>query len=184
MGTVPAPAGDRLNALARRTGELLLRYGLVLVFLGGAVRHLTGLGEETLFTLVANHPLLSATVLGLGRHDLAVVVGVVELVLAVLIALRPVSPRACALGSALAVGLFALNLTFLATTPGVWLRAPAPSDLGESLLKDAVLLGAALWSLAEAVTATHAACRSHRPAPAPTPPPGPSGGEPIREGAP
>jgi hypothetical protein len=170
METQPAPGGDRLNTLARRTGEVLLRYGLVLALLGSAARHLTGQGEETLFTQAVNHPLLAGAAEGLGGHLLAGLVGGVELAVAVLIALRPASPRACALGSGLAVGLFALNLSFLATTPGTWLRAPAPSETGESLLKDAVLLGAALWSLAEGVAATHAACRSHRCA-VPTAPP-------------
>ena len=59
-------------------------------------------------------------------------------------------------GSALAVGMFATTLSFLATTPGVWEPSlggfPALSAVpGQFLLKDVVLLGAALWTLGEAL---------------------------------
>jgi Protein of unknown function, DUF417 len=79
-----------------------------------------------------------------------------EAAIAVLIALRPVSARASALGSALAAGMFATTLSFLLTTPGVWVPLlggfPALSAVpGQFLLKDVVLLGAALWSLGESL---------------------------------
>jgi uncharacterized membrane protein YkgB len=48
------------------------------------------------------------------------VLGVVEVAIAVLIAARPLSPRACAVGSALAILMFLTTLSFLITTPGVW----------------------------------------------------------------
>ena len=73
----------------------------------------------------------------LARYGLAVVglmsvrgfsavLGVVEVAIALLIAARPFWPRASALGSALAVGMFLTTLSFLVTTPGVW----EPSDGG------------------------------------------------------
>ena len=78
----------------------------------------------------------------------------VEVAVAVLIAARPPSPRASALGSAPAVGMFLTTLSFLATTPGVWEPSaggfPALSALpGQFLIKDLALLGIALWSLGE-----------------------------------
>jgi len=45
--------------------------------------------------------------------------GMMEMVAALLIALRPVWPRVSAAGSALAVVLFVGTLSFLFTTPGV-----------------------------------------------------------------
>jgi hypothetical protein len=44
--------------------------------------------------------------------------GVVEIAIGVLIALRPVWPAGSALGSGLAVGMFLTTLSFLVTTPG------------------------------------------------------------------
>ena len=75
-------------------------------------------------------------------------------VLALLIAARPFAPRASALGSALAVGMFLTTLTFIVTTPGVWEPSaggfPALSGKpGQFLIKDLPLLGIALWSFGE-----------------------------------
>lgn len=82
--------------------------------------------------------------------------GVAEVAIAALIALRPLAARASAVGGALAVGMFATTLSFLATTPGVWEPTlggfPAISAVpGQFLLKDVVLLGAAIWTLGEAL---------------------------------
>jgi reactive chlorine resistance protein C len=80
--------------------------------------------------------------------------GVVEIAIGVLIALRPVWPAGSALGSGLAVGIFLTTLSFLVTTPG-WKPSlggfPAVSAMpGQFVLKDIVLLGAALWTTGEA----------------------------------
>jgi uncharacterized membrane protein YkgB len=80
--------------------------------------------------------------------------GVVEISAAVMIALRPVSAKISALGSATAVMMFLTTLTFLFTLPG-WEPSlggfPALSGSGGFLLKDVILLGAAVWSLGEAL---------------------------------
>jgi hypothetical protein len=46
--------------------------------------------------------------------------GVIEVAIGILIAARPFSARASALGSALAVGMFLTTLSLFLTTPGVW----------------------------------------------------------------
>ena len=83
--------------------------------------------------------------------------GAVEIAVAVMIVLRPVSPRIAAVGSGMAVMMFLTTLSFLLSTPG-WEASlggfPALSVVpGQFLLKDVVLLGAAVWSLGEALTA-------------------------------
>jgi uncharacterized membrane protein YkgB len=90
-------------------------------------------------------------------RQFSVGLGVVEVAIALLIAARRWSPKASAIGSALAVLMFLTTLSFLFSTPG-WepsLGFPALSALpGQFLLKDVVLLGAALWSLGEALIST------------------------------
>lgn len=80
-----------------------------------------------------------------GGSDL---IGVVEIAIALLIALRHVAPRLSAFGSLGAVFALVNTLSFLFTTPHL---DPQSSDAG-FLLKDLTLLGAALWSAAEAFT--------------------------------
>jgi uncharacterized membrane protein YkgB len=93
--------------------------------------------------------------LGVRAHERPGLLGLVEVAIAILIATRPFAPRASALGSALAVGMFLTTLSFLVTTPGVWEPSlggfPALSALpGQFLIKDLALLGISLWSLGEA----------------------------------
>jgi len=85
-------------------------------------------------------------------------IGLAELVIAGLIAARPVSPSLSAIGSAFAVGMFATTLSFIVSTPGVFEASaggfPALSVVpGQFLLKDTVLLAAAVASFAEAFSA-------------------------------
>lgn len=66
-------------------------------------------------------------------------------------------PRVSALGSIAAVGMFATTLSFLGATPGMWAQVDGivvPSMTGAFLLKDVLLLGAALWSAGESLRAS------------------------------
>ena len=69
--------------------------------------------------------------------------------------MRPWSAIACVLGSLMATATFVITLTFLFSTParsqglgGFPALSVAP---GQFILKDAVLLGASIWSLGEAL---------------------------------
>src|SRR5207245_10542621 len=80
--------------------------------------------------------------------------GIVEIAIAGLIALRPLSPKLSSIGSASAVLMFLTTLSFLFSTPG-WEPSlggfPALSALpGQFLLKDVILLGAAVSTFGEA----------------------------------
>ncbi len=77
-----------------------------------------------------------------------------------MIASRAFSPKLSALGSMGAIVMLAITLTLIVTTPGVWQEGygfPFPSPMpGQFLLKDIILLGAAMWSAGEAWrAATH-----------------------------
>jgi uncharacterized membrane protein YkgB len=93
------------------------------------------------------------------------VFGTAEIIAALLIALRPIWPRVSAAGSAFGVMLFAATLSFLFTTPGVTAAGgfPVLSVLpGQFLLKDIVLIGAALWTLGDSLGAARAPARPCR----------------------
>src|SRR4051794_23757654 len=145
---------DRMNLQA--VGGAVIRYGLVGVIGWIGLMKFTRVEAKAIRPLVEHSPLMSWASTALGVRPFSNLVGVAEVTIAVLIAMRPVAARASALGGALAVGMFATTLSFLLTTPGAWERAlggfPAISVLpGQFLLKDVVLLGAALWSLGESL---------------------------------
>ena len=136
-------------------GRELARYGLVVVVGWIGLMKFTAYEAEGIRLYVANSPVMSWVYGFMSVRGFSAVLGVVEVAVAVLMAARPFSPRASALGSALAVGMFLTTLSFLATTPGVWEPSaggfPALSGKpGQFLIKDLVLLGISLWSLGEA----------------------------------
>ena len=145
--------GDRLKSI----GMHIARYGLaiVLLWIGGMM--FTAYQAEGIRPLVANSPLMSWVYRVMSAGGFSSLLGVVEIAIGVLIALRPVWPMGSAVGSGLAAGMFLTTLSFLVTTPG-WEPSlggfPALSAMpGQSLLKDVVLLGAALSSAGEALEA-------------------------------
>jgi len=136
-------------------GRELARYGLVVVVAWIGLMKFTAYEAEGISGYVANSPLMSWVYGFMNHRGFSAVLGVVEVTIALLIAARPFSPRASALGSALAVGMFLATLSFLVTTPGVWAADaggfPALSGFpGQFLIKDLALLGISLWSLGEA----------------------------------
>src|SRR3954465_15965016 len=80
----------------------------------------TGYEAEGIRPFVANSPLMSWVYGLMSVRGFSALLGVVEVAIAILIATRPLSARASALGSALAVESFLTTLSFLVTTPGVW----------------------------------------------------------------
>ena len=136
-------------------GRELARYGLVVVVAWIGLMKFTAYEAEGIRLYVANSPLMSWVYGPMSVRGFSAVLGVVEVAVALLIAARPLSPRACALGSVLAVGMFLTTLSFLVTTPGVWEPSlggfPAlPAMPGQFLIKDLTLLGISLWTLGEA----------------------------------
>ena len=144
-----------MSSQVEAVGRELARYGLVVVVGWIGLMKFTAYEAEGIRLYVANSPLMSWVYGFMSHRGFSAVLGVVEVTIALLIAARPFSPRASALGSALAVGMFLATLSFLVTTPGVWApeagAVPALAGApGQFLIKDLALLGISLWSLGEA----------------------------------
>jgi len=146
-------ARDRANSL-QAIGALLLRYGLVLVIGWIGAMKFTAYEAAGIQPLVASSPLMRWLYQSLSVQAVSTLLGFVEITIAVLIAMRPVAAKVSALGSALAVLMFLTTLSFLVSLPG-WESTlggfPALSGSGGFLLKDVMLLAAAVWSLGEAL---------------------------------
>ena len=140
-------------------GALIIRYGLVIILLWVGALKFTAYEAEAIQGLVANSPLMS-WMLGISTvQGIAMLIGTVEIVLGLLIATRPFAPQISAIGSIGAIIMFLITLTFVLTTPGVWQPGygfPFPSPMpGQFLLKDLMLLGAAIWTAGEALRAAN-----------------------------
>ena len=137
-----------------KLGAFFIRYGLVLVLGWIGAMKFTTYEAEGIKALVQTSPLMSWMYKLLSLQATSNVIGVAELTAAALIAIRPLSSKLSAIGSVLAVFTFLTTLTFLFSLPG-WEKSlggfPALSGSGGFLLKDAVLLGAAFFTLGDSL---------------------------------
>ncbi len=145
-----------VGQVLENTGFPTIRYGLALNLLSIGRLKFESYEVENIRPLVTASPLFSRLLTELGEQKLARVIGATEMITGSLIAARPFAPRASALGSLGAAGIFATTLSFLATTPEAWQekrREPKLSLAGQFLVKDIVLLGASLLTAAESLQA-------------------------------
>lgn len=92
-----------------------------------------------------------------GTYRFAHGLGSVIVALGLMIALHPWLPRVSALGSFLVVGMSLTTLSFLITTPECWVPPlggpehgfPLLSGAGRLVVKDAIMLGAAMVTMAD-----------------------------------
>ncbi|WP_134090292.1 YkgB family protein [Olivibacter sp. XZL3] len=139
----------KLNAF----GIVVSRYGLALIILIFGVFKFTNFEAEAIQPLVANSPLMSWLYQLTDLRGASALIGIAEIALAVMIALRAWFPTISALGSLGAILMFITSLSFLISTPGMWTimeGLPVPTD-GGFVMKDIVLLGVSIWTAGEAL---------------------------------
>jgi uncharacterized membrane protein YkgB len=137
-------------------GVSITRYGLVVVLLLIGFLKFTAAEAEGIQPLVAHSPLMSWMYVILSVQGVSNLIGTIEIALAVLLALRPVSAKASFVGSLGSIVTFLLTTSFLLSTPGAVQLShglPVLGDAGQFLIKDVVLLGASFWTAAEALAA-------------------------------
>jgi reactive chlorine resistance protein C len=146
-------AGESVVAI-EYLGKAIVRWGLVVVLAWIGGMKFTAYEAMGIQPLVAHSPIVGWMYDFLSVRSFSTMLGFIEIGTAVLVSLRFISPMASAIGSVLAMGLFATTLSFLISTPG-WeptLGFPALSALpGQFLLKDIVLFGGAVWCLGESL---------------------------------
>ena len=165
-----------------RVGMGLLRLGLIIVlcWIGGL--KFADYEAEGIVPLVANSPLMSffyhypapeyhqymnkeGEVIPAhqqwhksnGTYAFSHVLGLVIILIGVLIAAYPILPQVSAVGSFFLILMSITTLSFLVTTPEVWVPAlgasthgfPYLSGAGRLIIKDAIMLGAAVVTLAD-----------------------------------
>jgi len=153
-----ARANDDLLSPTRSDAPLV-RYAFVAAITLVALAKFTAAEAEGIRPFVEHSPLLSWAPASVGMRSFTIGLGMLELAIAALIALRPLSARAALVGSVGAIMMFLTTLSFLFTAPGVLDPSstfPVFTAVGGFLAKDAVFLGIAVWSAREAYAAVKA----------------------------
>jgi len=134
-------------------GIRVSRYGLVVTLLLIGVLKFTAGEAQGIVPLVANSPLMFWLYRIFTLQGVSNLIGMIEIVVALFIALRPWSARLSLVGSIGAIITFVLTVSFLFSTPGAFQFShgfPLLGDAGQFLIKDLVLLGASILTAAEA----------------------------------
>jgi len=122
----------------------ILRWVMVLIFISFGIQKFTPQSAHGIVLYISHSPLISW--IGVfGVRGEAYLLGVIELTIAVLLALGAFIPVLSALGSLMGVGTFIITWSFFFSTPGVvkWSLSTDPiawNLTGEFLYKDIVLL--------------------------------------------
>ena len=136
-----------------KLGMHVSRYGLVVtLLLIGALKFTAG-EAQGIQLLVASSPLMFWLYRIFSLQAVSNLIGMIEIVVALLVALRPFSARLSFIGSIGAIVTFVLTVSFLFSTPGAVQFShgfPVLGDAGQFLIKDLVLLGASIWTAGEA----------------------------------
>ena len=96
-----------------------------------------------------------------GTYPFSTGLGIVIVSVGVMIALYPILPQVSAVGSLLLIVMASTTLSFLVTTPEAWVPAlgdsahgfPYLSGVGRLVVKDAIMLGAAVVTMADSAKA-------------------------------
>ncbi|HTV75344.1 MAG TPA: DUF417 family protein [Candidatus Acidoferrales bacterium] len=140
-------------------GSVVARLGLVLALVLIGLLKFTAAEAHGIQPLVSHSPLFFWMTGLVGIQGTSDFFGVFEIATGALIFCRLFSPRLAAIGSAMAIAIFLSTISFMFTTPG----GLSPDGLGPFLLKDVTLLGAAIWSLGEALDAMSPGARREAP---------------------
>lgn len=138
-------------------GNIVARYGLAGVIGWIGILKFHTYEAQNIQPLVSNSPFMGWMYHLLSVDAFSLMLGVVEIVTALLLVVKPWFPAISVAGSLLAILLFVSTLTFLFTTPGVGEASaggfPLLSMTGQFLIKDIVLLGVSILTLADALQA-------------------------------
>ena len=120
------------------------RYGLVITLLLIGILKFTAGEAQGIQPLVANSPLMFWLYRIFSLQGVSNLIGIIEIeiVVALLMALRPLSARLSLIGSTAAIITFVLTVSFLLSTPGEFEFShgfPLLGDAGQFLIKDLVL---------------------------------------------
>lgn len=130
----------------------VISIGIVVMLLWAGSYKMTGPGADGIVPLVTNNPLISWHFKLFGVYHGSDLIGLTEVIAAMLIITGWFKPQAGIIGAAIAVLMFFVTSTMLITTPGALTNVNGMnymSFLGLFLYKDVINLGASLYLISK-----------------------------------
>jgi len=133
-------------------GQFIFRYGLGLVFIWMGVLKFKNSEADYLKEILQNSSLFSWMLKYVTAYTFTLIVAYLQIGIGLLIVLKPVSRKLSMIGGLLALVVLGLSVLTLFTSGYVWQTGygfPELSKVGQSILKDVILLGAAAWCIGD-----------------------------------
>ena len=130
----------------------VISIGIVVMLLWAGSYKMTGPGADGIVPLVTNNPLISWHFKLFGVYHGSDLIGLTEVIAAILIIIGWFKPQAGIIGGVIAVLMFFVTSTMLITTPGALTNVNGMnymSFLGLFLYKDVINLGASLYLISK-----------------------------------
>lgn len=141
-----------LEKSLKSLGQFIFRYGLALVFIWLGWLKFKNSEADYLQDILKNSYLFSWMLKYLTAYTFSLIVAYLQLIIGILLLLKPVAKKLSFIGSILATIVLVLSVSTLFTSDYVWQAGygfPELSKVGQSMLKDLILLGAALWCVGD-----------------------------------
>ncbi len=135
-------------------GQFILRYGLAIVFIWLGWLKFKNSEADYLKDILKNSALFAWMLKYVTAYTFSLIVAYLQLAVGILLLLKPVSKKLSLIGGLIAVVILTLSVTTLFTSDYVWQAGygfPELSKVGQSMLKDLILLGAAAWCVGDSV---------------------------------
>ncbi|WP_430811668.1 MULTISPECIES: DUF417 family protein [unclassified Carboxylicivirga] len=137
-----------LSQSLKKVGHFIFRYGLAIAFIWLGLMKLKNMEADYLKELLKQSSLFSWMLKYITSYTFSLIIAYTQMTVGVMLALKPVARKVSFWGGVVACVLLIVSVSALFTSSYVWQPPygfPDLSKFGQSLLKDIVLLGAALW---------------------------------------
>ncbi len=142
-----------ISKLLKTVGTFILRYGLGMVIIWLGFLKFKNSEAEYTHQLISNG-YMSWILKYLTPYALNQIVAYLQILVGFFIMVKPISKSLSFWGGIVAVVMFIFSISLLFTTKIVWLSGygfPELSKVGQAVLKDFILLGAAAWCVGDSM---------------------------------
>ncbi len=142
----------------QRLGAVVVRYALVIALLWVGSLKFTAYEAMGVHGHAITSPFLSWLANMMTTQSFSELIGIIEIILGILIAIKPIAPKVSYYGSLGSIVMFLITLSFILSDVDVWQPGygfPAASPAGQFLLKDLLFLGAAIFTAGESLIAAN-----------------------------
>jgi len=133
-------------------GQFILRYGLAIAFIWLGLLKLKNSEADYLREVLSNSSVFSWMLTYITPYAFSQLIAYLQMMIGVAIAVKPVARKVSFWGGVVASVILLLSVSTIFTSAYVWQAPygfPELSKLGQSILKDVILLGAAMWCVGD-----------------------------------